>query len=347
MSTPLPPNQQLVKSGHWPYVGEREPAPHSGEWTLEVLGWAAAPRVFTLTQLQELPQVRRAIDIHCVTRWSMLDRVFTGVLLSELLAVVGVAPNARFVSFGAHSLRQHATSLFLAEALELGTLLAWEVDDQPLPRDHGGPLRSIVPGRYFYKSIKWLRRIELLERNRLGFWEATAGYHDHADPWREERYVASDVDRRLARQLIESRDFTGRDLRGIDCRDRQLEGLAAHGALLRNADFAGAELPRADFRGANLSNARFAGADLRQANFAGADLEGADFSNADLRGADLRGCSFFGASFCGNAADSRQLLVDRATQIDDDSLHQLTPGQRSFLQKCRTPPDPGTRGESS
>ena len=151
----------------------------------------------------------------------------------------------------------------LDTAIAQQTLIAIDVDGQPLPPDHGGPIRNLVPGRYFYKSVKWLEEIELLEQDRLGFWEAESGYHNLADPWQEQRYLAPTIDRREAAKLIDSKNFSQRDLRGIDASSRQLPGLMAAGAALRNADFSFSDLQGADFSEANLSNAHFRRTDLR------------------------------------------------------------------------------------
>lgn len=326
----LPPNQQLVKPGHWPYVGEREAGPGSETWQLTIGGMVMDPKRFTLAQLAEFPQTSKLLDIHCVTRWSKYDVEFRGVLLQHLLERAGIDSQAQYISFVARSARKHSTSLKLSDALELGVIVATHVDGEPLPDDHGGPIRSIVPHRYFYKSVKWLERIELLAENRLGFWEASAGYHDHADPWLEQRYMAPNLDRRLARQLIEARDFSRRDLRSIDCSGRNLDLLSAQRASLRDANFSDCSLCGADFREANLSNASFRGAHLKQANFFQADLEGSQFAGAVLDGADLRNCSFFGASFFDFAARS-SVQLDAATQIDSDSIDQLTEDQRQAL----------------
>ena len=122
---------------------------------------------------------------------------------------------------------------------------------------HGGPIRNIVPRKYFYKSVKWLEKIELLSEDRLGYWEADTGYHNLADPWKEQRYMASTIDRRTAAKLIESKDFSNRDLRSIDASNRNLDGLNASGASLRDASFEQCSLVGADFSNANLSNANF------------------------------------------------------------------------------------------
>lgn len=334
----LPPGQQRVAGDKWPLVGERDSAPAPETWTLAIHGSVSRPIRWTLAELEQLPQVRPTVDIHCVTRWSKLGVPFTGVLLSDVLQAVGVDPAARFVSFQSHSTRGHSSSLSLATALELGTFLAWEVDGQPLPARHGGPLRNIVPGRYFYKSVKWLCGLELLAEDRLGYWEADAGYHNEADPWLEQRYLAADVDKRQAKQLLATRNFSGLDLRGFQAADRELDDLIARDAKLRDANFRGGRLQRADFRGANLSNAHFQQADLVDANFQGADVEGANFCQADLRGCDFTGASLFGASF---VAENWQVLPETQWQaavltgvcFTTEQIESLATSQVAYLRR--------------
>jgi DMSO/TMAO reductase YedYZ molybdopterin-dependent catalytic subunit len=332
----LPPGQQLVAVGKWPLVGERTARASNEPWIVRVCGHVDSPRDLTLGELASLHRVERTIDIHCVTRWSRPAVRFGGVLLASLLLEVRPRISARFASFSARSERNHSTSLVLSEALVQGTLIALECEGQPLAAEHGGPVRVVVPGRYFYKSLKWLAGVELLAEDRLGYWEATAGYHNHADPWREERYIAPGLSKQAA-AVLASRDWSGRDLLSIDAGGRELRELLAERALLRNANFRRCDLREASFRDANLSNAHFQSADLRGASFAGADCEGADFSGADLRGADFSGASLFGASFCSETdagePTAAQAQVDRTTRIDSDAVEQLTPGQQEFVRR--------------
>ena len=332
-SSRLPPGQQLAAPHKWPVVGERAPLESTEPWTVSIGGCVARPLTFSLADLQQLPQQTRSVDIHCVTRWSKLDQEFTGVELSRLLAAAGPLADAAFVSFVARSPRQHSTSLRLADAVSLGTLVATRHASQPLPIEHGGPVRVIVPGRYFYKSLKWLAKIELLTEDRLGFWEADAGYHNHADPWREERYLAATITRQQAAELIRLRDFRGLDLRGIDASGRELSGLGAEDALLRDANFRRATLTRANFARANLSNAHLNGANLTGASFLSADVEGADFCGADLCGADFRGAALFGATFHGTL-DQLAAKIDATTQFDLDRLDDLLPEQSEFVRRA-------------
>jgi len=332
----LPPGQQLAAPGKWPPVGERTPRVDAGPWQIAIGGLVESPRQFSLDELLLLPQVERAIDIHCVTRWSKLGVRFSGVPLATFCDLVRPRPDADYVSFVARSERGHSTSLPLSEALALGTLIAFEADGQPLTELHGGPVRTVVPGRYFYKSLKWLERVELLEHDRLGFWEATAGYHNTADPWREQRYMAPALNRGEVRRLLATRDLSNRELRSLDAAGRDLTGLVAKSALLRDANFRRCRLENACFDGANLSNAHFQEADLRGASFVGADVEGTDFVGADLRGADLTAASLFGATFVTELAPgafASAAKLDASTRIDRRSLEDLTPLQADFVRQ--------------
>jgi hypothetical protein len=331
----LPPGQQLAAAGKWPTVGQRAPLPWTPPWTVELCGLAALPRVWTLDELRAMPQKEVVVDIHCVTRWSKFDVPLRGIPLDELLRLAGPSSEARFVSFVAHSENAHSTSLPLGDAIELGTLVTLEAEGAPLSETRGGPVRTIVPGRYFYKSLKWLTRIELLAEDRLGSWEASSGYHNTADPWRQQRYVAPGIGKQEAARLIASRDFSRRDLLGIDAAGHDLAGLNASEALLRNANFRGANLRGARFDGANLTNAQFHGADLRGAMLAGADIEGADFSGADLRGADLRVGSMLAVTFfdAASAVQDNEAVFDRETKIDSARIADLAPPQAEWVRR--------------
>jgi hypothetical protein len=294
-----------------------------------------------LSELTQLPQVPRQIDVHCVTRWSRLAMEFRGVRLLDLLELASIPASARFISFVAHSDRGHSTSLPLSAIRELDPLLATHADGAPLSVEHGGPIRVVVPGKYFYKSLKWVRRMELLKDDRLGYWESHAGYNNGADPWNEERFLAADLDLQAVRQLVTSRNFESRDLRGIAAAGLDLQGLQAAGAKLRDAHFEGADLRQANFNGANLSGAHLQLADLRGARFGPdssgipADLEGADFRGADLRGASFRGASLFGVTL-GPAENGQLTLIDETTFIDAASRATLeaTPDQLAYLQNA-------------
>lgn len=322
----LPPRQQLVGLGKWPVVGENASASRPGPWTVSLAGLVAPARQFTLDELSARVDFDDVLDIHCVTRWSKYDVRFRGVRLRSLLAETTVDPTARFISFVARSDRRHSTSLPLGDIESLEPVVALEADGAPLGTQHGGPVRLIVPGRYFYKSVKWLETIELLAEDRLGYWEANAGYHNHADPWLEERFVSPSFSKREAQERLASRDFRDCELLGFDGRQRDLREMKADHSRLRDADFRGANLRGASFAQANLSGARFATCDLRQAVFREADCEGADFSAADLRGADFTGASLFGASFFSDEESRGANEPSRTIRLGPDfpfSDHQL------------------------
>lgn len=330
----LPPGQQLVAPGKWPIIGEKEPAFVPSRWQLKIFGKLNHPTVFSLEDLSGLPQVRRVIDIHCVTRWSKLNVEFTGIALSDLLNLVQPNPDANYISFISHSTRRHSTSLLLDTAIAQQTLIALAVDGQPLPIEHGGPIRNIVPGRYFYKSVKWLAEIELLDSDRLGFWEAESGYHNEADPWKEQRYLVPNIDKRYAAELISSKNFSGLDLLSLSASNRDLTGLQAVDAKLRNADFSGSNLRNTNFRQANLSNANFEGANLSGCDFTEADLEGANFTGANLAGAKLIGCSLIGSSFFDPAkGEESGARFDQQTKLNEQVIAPLFPEQLEFVKK--------------
>jgi len=335
MPPQLPPRQQLAAPHKWPVIGERQPARSSQPWTLWIEGLVEHRLRLSLDDLARLPYVEREIDIHCVTRWSKLGMRFGGVRLADTLTAAEVLPSAKYLYLNAHSPRDHGTSLVLAEALAADALIVWHHEGRPLPVEHGGPLRLVMPGRYFYKSLKWLSRIQLLEKDRLGFWEATAGYHNVGDPWLEQRYVAPEISRAQAATLAATRDIVGQHLRSLDISGLELSGLQATGAILRDANFTSCRLDGATFDGANLSNASFRQASLRNATFRAADLEGADFTGADLRGADLSGSSLVAATFVDADGRLPPARVDATTHWDQLALEQLLPAQAQFLVESR------------
>lgn len=288
---PLPPRQ--IATSLWPSIGEREPeAFDPATWRLAVTGLVESPLALSFDELGALQRTERRGAIHCVTRWSRPDTAFRGVAVETLLDLARPDADARFVRFV--SGRGHDTTLPI-EACRGDVLVALEFEDggrfAPVPPVHGGPVRSVVFRRYFYKSVKWLRTMELLAANRPGFWERTAGYHDEADPWREQRYVVRDVDRVELAKRLDAKDLAGMDLLGASIAGFDLRGFDLSRASCRNADLSGADLRDAILVGANFTNASLAGADLR-----GARIDRVDFDGADLRRADLRGASGVPAS---------------------------------------------------
>ncbi|MCB9547632.1 MAG: molybdopterin-dependent oxidoreductase [Myxococcales bacterium] len=307
MSGWLPPDQ--VATTGWPVVGERGPgpdAPAAADWAFSVEGQVDAPATHRLVDLQAAP-AELAMDVHCVTGWSHQAMRFTGQPLGPLLDAARPRPTARFVRFVAWSPRDHDTTLPLEDA-RAACWLAWAADGEPLAEVHGGPLRVVTTGRYFFKSLKWLRRIELLADDPLGFWERADGYHNHADPWPgDERYITGNLTGLALAKFMEATSFKRwhkgtirrAPLAGWRPATRELGPLALKGCDLRGAHLAGARLAGANFSLSDLRGASLRGADLR-----GADLEGARLGGADLRGADLTGAALTAVAF------------DDATRVD-------------------------------
>jgi DMSO/TMAO reductase YedYZ molybdopterin-dependent catalytic subunit len=180
----LPPGQYLTEK--WPVLqASTVPSIDLATWDFTVSGLVEEPLRLTWEQLLALPAEEVTVDIHCVTRWSRFDTSFRGVRWRELAALARPQAPARFAIARAE---QGYTANLPLEALEADdALIAYEADGAPLTPDHGWPLRLVVPSRYFWKSAKWLRGIELRSTDQPGFWERY-GYHNDADPWREERY---------------------------------------------------------------------------------------------------------------------------------------------------------------
>ena len=179
----LPPGQRVLKA--WKPMGGEPGDPSLEHFRLQVRGEVEAPFSLSYAELLALPQTELAVDVHCVTGWTVMGAKVKGVLLSELAARAKVKSNARHVVFeGAHG---YTSNVPLREALGPQVMVARELDGASLPRTHGGPLRAMVPHLYFWKSAKWLTGIRFVARDEPGYWE-TRGYHNHGDPWREERY---------------------------------------------------------------------------------------------------------------------------------------------------------------
>ncbi len=178
----LPPGQYLT---HDFPVLSAGPTPHTPltSWTLRLDGLVASPQLWSWDEFLALPQETLTTDIHCVTKWSKFDTVWKGVSLDTLL--VDRAPSAGFLI--AHCDGGYTTNLPLADVTGGKAWIVHTFGDEPLHPEHGGPARLLVPHLYFWKSAKWVRRLELIEHDRRGFWE-DLGYHDRGDPWLEQRY---------------------------------------------------------------------------------------------------------------------------------------------------------------
>ncbi len=180
----LPPGQYLTEK--WPVLHAGSvPKTDLAAWDFKVFGEVETSVTLTYEELQALPQTEVTIDIHCVTRWSRFDTSFKGAHWDELAKLVRPKPSARFVV--AHAEQGFTTNVPLEALEDDNALIAWEADGEPLEPEHGWPLRLVVPSRYFWKSAKWLRALELLATDQPGFWERY-GYHNDADYRQEQRY---------------------------------------------------------------------------------------------------------------------------------------------------------------
>lgn len=180
----LPAGQSLTLK--WPVLHEGPVPPFNpATWDFRVFGLIAEPLRLSWQEFTNLPQSEVLGDMHCVTRWSRFDNRWGGVLATELMSRVKVQPNARHVMV--HAERGYTANLPLADFARPTTILALRHDGEPLAPEHGYPLRLAVPHLYAWKSVKWVRGIEMIERETPGFWEQD-GYHIYGDPFKEERY---------------------------------------------------------------------------------------------------------------------------------------------------------------
>ena len=184
----LPPGQYDAGTD-WPALtAEATPRVDTTQWTMVVDGLVRTPRTWDWREIHALEGSTYYGDIHCVTTWSKFDTTFTGVSVDTLQEQAGPLPEAAYVM--AHATTGYTTNLPLEDVTGGRAWVVWEFDGRPLPVDHGGPVRLLVPHLYFWKSAKWVTRLELMDRDRPGFWEVWehGGYHMRGDPWAEERF---------------------------------------------------------------------------------------------------------------------------------------------------------------
>jgi DMSO/TMAO reductase YedYZ molybdopterin-dependent catalytic subunit len=178
----IPPGQYVTPD--FPVLSAG-PTPHTplADWTFEIRGLVDEPVSWTWEEFRALPSEEVTRDIHCVTKWSKLDTTWRGVSVDTLLD--GVGTSAEYVL--AFCDGGYTTNLPVDDVTGGKAWVAYEYDTAPLDPEHGGPARLLVPHLYFWKSAKWVRGLELLDRDKPGFWE-TYGYHNYGDPWKEQRY---------------------------------------------------------------------------------------------------------------------------------------------------------------
>jgi DMSO/TMAO reductase YedYZ molybdopterin-dependent catalytic subunit len=180
----LPPGQRLVNN--WPVLDLGiQPDIPLDIWRITVDGLVENPVVWKWGDFTDEPMVRRTSDIHCVTAWSRYDNAWEGIGARHLLSVVRPKPEARHVIF--HAYDTYTTNVPLAGFDADDVLLAVKWNGAPISREHGGPVRVVIPRLYFWKSAKWIKRIEFSAHDKPGFWEVR-GYHNAGDPWLEQRY---------------------------------------------------------------------------------------------------------------------------------------------------------------
>jgi DMSO/TMAO reductase YedYZ molybdopterin-dependent catalytic subunit len=180
----LPPGQHIVKDFPVLDLGD-QPNLSQREWTLTTAGQIGRPVRWSFDDLMKQPQVELTCDIHCVTTWSRYDNRWKGVSAKHLLSECQPKPTAAYLMV--RSFDGYATNVPLSWFDDDDVLLAHTWNGAPLTRDHGGPVRLVIPKLYFWKSAKWVRHITFMEKDAPGYWEAR-GYHAVGDPWKEERY---------------------------------------------------------------------------------------------------------------------------------------------------------------
>lgn len=180
----LPPGQRLVNN--WPVLDLGvQPDVTKDDWRLSVDGLVENPVSLTYAQLLELPQMSSVSDIHCVTKWSRYDNHWVGVSSRDLIALVRPKAEAAHVIF--HAYDGYTTNVALEAFAADDVTIAHTWEGYSITRQHGGPVRIVIPRYYFWKSAKWVKRIEFSRDDKPGFWEVR-GYHNVGDPWNEERY---------------------------------------------------------------------------------------------------------------------------------------------------------------
>ncbi|WP_062203391.1 sulfite oxidase-like oxidoreductase [Aureimonas sp. AU12] len=180
----LPPGQHLVKN--WPVLDlGLLPDVSTERWRLTINGAVEEPQIWDFAKFQAQPQGEETTDIHCVTTWSRYDNRWAGVFTRDLIAKVQPKRDAAFVVLSSYD--GYTTNLALEDFAAEDAMLVHAWEGRPLEKEHGGPVRLMVPHLYFWKSAKWLKGIEFRTGDQPGFWEVR-GYHNRGDPWAEERY---------------------------------------------------------------------------------------------------------------------------------------------------------------
>ena len=182
----IPPGQHAVKA--LPDMGGFQGDANLSAWSLKIDGEVENPLTLKIPELMKLRQITRTCDVHCVTGWTLLDSRWQGIPMKAIMELAKIKSSAAFVVFEAPG--EYSSSIPISEAAKDSVMLAHSLFDKKLPQAHGAPLRALVPDRYFYKSVKWVRRIKFTAADEPGYYES-GGYSNSADPWKEERYAGS------------------------------------------------------------------------------------------------------------------------------------------------------------
>jgi DMSO/TMAO reductase YedYZ molybdopterin-dependent catalytic subunit len=183
----LPPGQYITED--FPVLSAG-PTPHIqlAEWSFTIEGLVQEKVSWNWDEFIKLPIQTFVADISCVTKWTKLDMSWEGVSVDTLLEYIKLDRKAQFVTAFSHE--GYTTNLPITDIVNGQALIAYKYDGKPLSPEHGGPARLVVPHLYFWKSAKWIAGLRFMEKDKRGFWES-AGYNNHGDPWKEERYSNS------------------------------------------------------------------------------------------------------------------------------------------------------------
>lgn len=343
----IPPGQTVTRK--FPVTGEKKASKvltkENYRLILESLGGDFSS--LTYKDIVSLPSETQTFDIHCVTSWSRLHTTFTGIRLGKFLESQNIKKNIieelPYVQFEAYSERLHDTSLPLDFAWD-GSWLVYEIDNLPLTPQHGFPIRIITPSRYFYKSLKWLKKIRLIKNDRLGFWERNSSYHNDGNPWMEQRFDQSVVE--SAEEIkqfknldsFESFQPPNKPKVFLKCRFDNWEPKSKDLRFLqlKSCYFTGAKLSGIDFSDTNLTLSKFNHADISNACFNNSDLEGADFSKATLKNTTFNNNSMSATTFGFATKDTNWSFEGK--RLENVLIFKpsgLLESQIDFLKKCK------------
>ncbi|MDN9011760.1 sulfite oxidase-like oxidoreductase [Brevibacillus laterosporus] len=182
----VPPNQKVTTGFPVLHYGNVPEYKDLSQWDFRIFGAVEEEKTLSFSEFKGLPVGEVHNDIHCVTGWSKLDNVWEGVRVEEVVKLVTIKPEAKYVML--HAEEGWTTNMPLEDFMAKGNLFGFKHNGEDLTPDHGYPLRFVIPHLYFWKSAKWVRGIEFLEKDKPGFWEKN-GYHMYGDPFREQRYA--------------------------------------------------------------------------------------------------------------------------------------------------------------